>query len=192
MYRSAQPPAPSAAAGAGTGIPPGRRQKPPEHRRVLIIGCRGDVLITDKQGIEPGAVCRPGALDHLARSLERVFRVRVITRQRDPNSHRVILVAGLCFDQIGTDAPSRCSLDPLRLAARFKHKGLFAQRAGLFAMMSSDPAPCEVVIRSTLRAADRGCARGMQGASAAGRTSPEMDEELTWTIPIHSVLTPGR
>ena len=52
------------------------------------------MLIADEQGIEPGAVYRRGSLDHPARSLARVFCVWVIARQRDPNSHGVILVAG--------------------------------------------------------------------------------------------------
>jgi hypothetical protein len=50
------------------------------------------MLIADKQGSEPGAVCRRGSLDHPARSLARIFHVRVIARERDPNSHSVILV----------------------------------------------------------------------------------------------------
>jgi hypothetical protein len=50
------------------------------------------VLIPDEQGIEPGAVCRRGSLDHPARSLARIFHGRVIARERDANSHSVILV----------------------------------------------------------------------------------------------------
>jgi hypothetical protein len=48
------------------------------------------VLIADKQGIEPGAACRRGSLDHPARSLARIYHVRVIARERDPDSHSVI------------------------------------------------------------------------------------------------------
>ena len=70
------------------------REKPPEHRRVLVIGCGRDVLVADEQGIEPGAMRRRGALDHPPRSFARVFGVRVIARERDPNFHPVILVAG--------------------------------------------------------------------------------------------------
>ena len=56
------------------------------------------MLIADKQGIEPGAACRRRPLDHPARSLARIFHVRVIARQRDPDSHRVIptLTASSC------------------------------------------------------------------------------------------------
>ena len=73
---------------------PGRRlapfrEKPPEDRRVLIIGRGRHVLIADKQGIERGTACRRGPLDHPARSLARIFHVRVIARQRDPDPHRV-------------------------------------------------------------------------------------------------------
>jgi hypothetical protein len=52
------------------------------------------VLIADEQGVKPGAVRRGGSLDHPARSLARVFRVRVIAREGDPNSHPVILLTG--------------------------------------------------------------------------------------------------
>jgi len=65
------------------------------------------VLIADKQGIEPGAACRRGALDHPARSLARIFHIQVIARERDPNSHRVILVAGSSFDQNQARCPSQ-------------------------------------------------------------------------------------
>ena len=82
----------------GRGVAP-LSEKASEHRGVLVIGRRRDVLIAHKQGIEPGAVRRCGSLDHPARSLARVFRVRVIARQRDPNFHRVILVVGSGFDQ---------------------------------------------------------------------------------------------
>jgi hypothetical protein len=57
------------------------REKPPEHRRVLIIGSGRDVLIADEQGIEPGAMCRRGSLDHPARSFARIFYVRVVARE---------------------------------------------------------------------------------------------------------------
>jgi hypothetical protein len=53
------------------------------------------VLITNEQGIEPGAVCRRGSLDHPARSLARICPVRVIARQRDPDFHRVVLINGV-------------------------------------------------------------------------------------------------
>src|SRR5205823_12365178 len=59
----------------------------------LIIGRGRDVLIADKQGIELGTAGRRGPLDHPARSLTRIFQVRVIARERDPDFHRVILVA---------------------------------------------------------------------------------------------------
>jgi hypothetical protein len=49
------------------------------------------VLIADEQGIEPGAVGCRGSLDYPARSLARVFHVRVIARERDSNPHFVIL-----------------------------------------------------------------------------------------------------
>jgi hypothetical protein len=52
------------------------------------------VLIADKQGIEGSTLRRRRSLDHLARSLARIFRVRVIARQRDSDSHCVFLVAG--------------------------------------------------------------------------------------------------
>ena len=78
----------------GRGLAP-LREKPPEHRRVLIIGRGRHVLIADKQGIERRTACRRRSLDHPARSLARICRVRVIARQRDPDSHRVILVAGV-------------------------------------------------------------------------------------------------
>ena len=48
------------------------------------------MLIADTQGIEPGALCRRGSLDHPARSLTGIFHVRVIARERDPDSHSVI------------------------------------------------------------------------------------------------------
>ena len=77
---------------------PGRRlapfrEKPPEDRRVLIVGRGRHVLIADKQGIERGTAGRRGPLDHPARSLARIFHVRVIARERDPDLHCVILVA---------------------------------------------------------------------------------------------------
>jgi hypothetical protein len=50
------------------------------------------VLIADKQGVERSTVCRRGSLDHPARSLARIFYVRVIAGERDPNSHSVILL----------------------------------------------------------------------------------------------------
>ena len=73
---------------------PGRRlppfgEKPPEDRRVLIIGRGRHVLIADKQGIERGTAGRRGPFDHPARSLTRVFDVRVIAGERDPDPHRV-------------------------------------------------------------------------------------------------------
>src|SRR6516162_6000567 len=79
---------------AGRGLTP-LCKKPPEHRRVLIIGRGGHVLIANEQGIEPGAVRRRGSLDHPARSLARIFHVGVIARERDPNSHFVILRTGV-------------------------------------------------------------------------------------------------
>jgi hypothetical protein len=77
---------------SGRGRAPLGKQ-PPEHWRVLIIGRGGDVLIADKQRVERSTVRRRGSLDHPARSLARIFHVRVIARQRDPDSHRLILVA---------------------------------------------------------------------------------------------------
>jgi hypothetical protein len=74
----------------GRGLAP-LREQPPEHRRVLIIGRGRDVLIADKQGIERRTAGRRGSLDHPARSLARIFSVRVIARERDPKSHFVIL-----------------------------------------------------------------------------------------------------
>jgi hypothetical protein len=53
------------------------------------------VLIADKQGIERSTARRRSSLDHPARSLARIFHVRVIARQRDPDSHRVILIMGV-------------------------------------------------------------------------------------------------
>jgi hypothetical protein len=53
------------------------------------------VLIADKQGIERSPARRRSALDHSARSLARICHVRMIARQRDPDSHRVILFAGV-------------------------------------------------------------------------------------------------
>jgi hypothetical protein len=76
---------------AGRGFAP-LREQPSEHRRVLIIGRGRHVLIADKQGIERSTARRRGSLDHPARSLARIFHVRVIARQRDPDSHRVILI----------------------------------------------------------------------------------------------------
>jgi hypothetical protein len=49
------------------------------------------VLIADKQGIKRRTAGRRGSLDHPARSLARIFSVRVIARERDPKSHFVIL-----------------------------------------------------------------------------------------------------
>jgi hypothetical protein len=51
------------------------------------------VLIADKQGMETGTAGRRGPLDHRARSLARIGHVRIIARERDPDSHRMILVA---------------------------------------------------------------------------------------------------
>jgi Acetyltransferase (GNAT) domain len=47
------------------------------------------VLIADKQGIECSKARRRGSLDHPARCLARICHVRMIARQRDPDSHRV-------------------------------------------------------------------------------------------------------
>ncbi len=76
----------------GRGLAP-LREKPPEHRRVLIIGRGRHVLIADKQGIERRTAGCRGPLDHPARPLARILHVRVIACQRDPDLHRVILVA---------------------------------------------------------------------------------------------------
>jgi hypothetical protein len=62
------------------------------------------VLIADEQGIEPGAVCRRRSLDHPARSLARIFHAGVIARERDSNSHSVILVTG----SVRLDPTSSC------------------------------------------------------------------------------------
>jgi len=53
------------------------------------------VLIADEQGIERSTACRRRSLDHPARCLARICHVRMIARQRDPDSHRVILFAGV-------------------------------------------------------------------------------------------------
>jgi hypothetical protein len=53
------------------------------------------VLIADKQGIERSTACRRRPLDHPARSLARIYHVRMIARQRDPDSHLVILITGV-------------------------------------------------------------------------------------------------
>jgi hypothetical protein len=68
------------------------------------------VVIADKQRIEPRPVCRRGSLDLPARSLARVLRIRVIARERDPSSHRVILVAGSGFDQTQARCPRQASI----------------------------------------------------------------------------------
>ena len=108
-------------------------EKPPEHRRVLIIQRRRHVLIADEQGIEPGAVSRRGSLDHPARSLARILHVGVIARERDPNPHRVILVAGSGFDQTRARNPNlqknrvaepkSPAPRPLAVASRTDHAG---------------------------------------------------------------------
>ena len=66
-------------------------QQPPEYRRVLIIGRRRHVLITDKERIERRMACRSRTFDHPARSLARVCRVRMIARERDPDPHRITI-----------------------------------------------------------------------------------------------------
>ena len=48
------------------------------------------MLIADKQGIEAGAMCRRRSLDHPARPLARVFGVRVIACERDPDFHHIV------------------------------------------------------------------------------------------------------
>jgi hypothetical protein len=53
------------------------------------------VLIADKQGIERSTACRRRSLDHPARCSARICHVRMIARQRDPHSHRVILITGV-------------------------------------------------------------------------------------------------
>src|SRR5437868_1696528 len=75
----------------GRGLAP-FSEKPPEDRRVLIVGRRRCVLIADEQGIERSMACGRGSLNDPARSLMGVCYLRVIARQRDPDSHRVILV----------------------------------------------------------------------------------------------------
>jgi hypothetical protein len=43
--------------------------------------------------VEPRPACSCGPLDDPARTLTRIFHVRVIGGQRNPDSHRVILIA---------------------------------------------------------------------------------------------------
>jgi hypothetical protein len=70
------------------------------------------VLIADKQGIERGTAGRRRSLDHPARCLARIFYVRVIARQRNPDSHRVILVAAQASirPELGGQAKDRLRL----------------------------------------------------------------------------------
>jgi hypothetical protein len=79
---------------AGRGFAP-LREQPSKHRRVLKIGRGRHVLIADKQGIERSPARRRRSIDHPARSMARIFHVRVIAGQRDPDSHHVILFAGV-------------------------------------------------------------------------------------------------
>jgi len=82
-------------------------EKSLEHRRVLVIGRGRHVLITDKQGIKRSAPGCRGSLDHPSRSLARIFDIRVIARQRDPDPHRVVLYRRSSLDQTRTREPSQ-------------------------------------------------------------------------------------
>jgi hypothetical protein len=86
-------------------------EKAAKDRGVLVVRRGGHVLIADKQGIEPGVAGRCGPLDHPARALTRIFAIRVIARERDPDLHRAILVAGSGFDQTRTRRPSQGHCD---------------------------------------------------------------------------------
>jgi hypothetical protein len=105
----------------GRGLAP-FGEKPPDHRRVLVIGRRRRVLIADKQGIERSTACRHRSLDHPARCLARVCHVRMmIARQRDPDSHRVILIRVVLWaDRPFDNAKSApvCEGEPLRCIVR--------------------------------------------------------------------------
>jgi hypothetical protein len=56
------------------------------------------VLIADEERVKRRTVRRACPLDHLARAQARVYCVRVIARERDPNSHHVTVVAARAAD----------------------------------------------------------------------------------------------
>jgi len=113
MSRSARPPAPGATTGAGTGTRPGPR--PTQRAAARASACSGSrVWARRADRRRTGNRARRGwaaaARSIIQRaSLARIFHVRVIARQRDPDPHHLILVAGSV--SIRPDSPSKPRMD---------------------------------------------------------------------------------